>query len=184
MSFYPCLHLAFSEVLHLLLLHLIICSQGNPSKVFTAAIHLGQESCWQIPDVGAGGKRQRNQEIVKRTMKPKGVKMVKNSEEIRNPGSWRWTLGQGAGRNRAKLVKLDNSEILQNTTSSWHGDKVGLTSQHLIPVLAKWLSAVQSSWWIEQCLPHSGKNLGLILNSSQNTVIRYAPLTCSYIMMM
>lgn len=42
MAFYPCLHLALSEVLHLLLLHLTVCSQGNPSKVFTAAIHLGK----------------------------------------------------------------------------------------------------------------------------------------------
>lgn len=58
MAFYPCLHLALSEVLCLLLLPLTICSQGNPSKVFTA-IHLGHESCWQIPDVRVGGKRQK-----------------------------------------------------------------------------------------------------------------------------
>lgn len=88
MTFYPCLHLALSEVLHLLLLYLTICSQGNPSKFFTAAIHLGHESCWQIPDVGAGGKRYRNQESKELSeTKGCGVKMVKNSEEIRNPGS-------------------------------------------------------------------------------------------------
>lgn len=72
MAFYPCLHLALSEVLHLLLLHLTICSQGNVSKVFTTAIH-DMKAVGRFPEVGAGGKRQSNQEIVKRPMKPKGV---------------------------------------------------------------------------------------------------------------
>lgn len=87
MAFYPCLHLALSEVLCLLLLLLTVCSHGNPSKVFTA-IHQGPESCWQTLDIRVGGKRQRNQENQEiHETEGCGVKTVRDSEEIRNPGS-------------------------------------------------------------------------------------------------
>lgn len=56
MAFYPCLHLALSEVLHLLLLHLTICSQGNVSKVFKTAIQ-DMKAVGKFPEVGARGKR-------------------------------------------------------------------------------------------------------------------------------
>lgn len=71
MAFYPCLHLALSEVLHLLLLHLTICSQGNPSKVFTA-IHLGHRAVGKSLTSGLEA-RDRETKKVKRYMKLKGV---------------------------------------------------------------------------------------------------------------
>lgn len=55
----------------MLLLHLTICSQGNPSKVFTA-IHLGHKAVGKSLMSGLEA-RDRETKKVKRYMKLKGV---------------------------------------------------------------------------------------------------------------